>query len=73
MVLNDVDARSVSGVPDADAEVPAARHQQVRHLGIPEQSSDRAGVSVEHPHCSAILRVIPHAHGATADDIPYHN
>ena len=68
MILNDIDARSVSSVPDADAEVPAPRHEQIWHLGIPQQSTYRAGVSVKDPYRSAVLRVIPHPHSTTNHD-----
>jgi len=68
MILNDVNARPISSVPDADAEVPAAWHEQIRHLRIPEKSTDWASVSVEYPHRSTFLRVIPHPYSATTEN-----
>jgi len=68
MILDDVNARSIPGVPDPDGEVPAAGHEQIRYLRIPEQSADWAGVSMEDSYCSTLLCVIPHPYGATAQN-----
>jgi len=67
MIFNNVDASPISCVPDADAEVPASRHEQVRNLRIPKETADGAGVSVEYPYSSTVLRVVPHSYGATAE------
>jgi len=65
MILNDVNARSISRVPDTDAGVPAAWHEQIWHLGIPQKCTDPVSVSVEYPYCSTVLCVIPHPYSAT--------
>ena len=55
-----VEAGPVPRVPDADAVIPAAGHNEVGDLGVPHESSHRSRVSLQHDRVP-LLRVVPHA------------
>ena len=63
VVEHRVEAGPVSRVPDTDAAVPAAGHDEVRDLCVPHEPSDRSRVSLQHDRVP-LLGVVPHAYRA---------
>ena len=61
MVEHGVEAGTVPDVPYPDAVVPAAADEQIRNLAVPQQTSHRRRVALQHHH-AVIFGVVPHAH-----------